>query len=265
MHKAIIFLQIMLMGQICSSQSPYKLDLKREIAIYSLGAGAFGFGQITNSNITPLTNLEINALDRNIIHPFDRSAVNHRDAWAADISNYGVLGLMASPMLLFSSTSVQKDWVTIACMYGQVMGLGATLPNFTKNTVQRIRPFVYNAENNMNDKMELDAQRSYFSGHTCVAFSSAVFISSVYSAYYPQSKWKPVVWGGTLLAASTIGYMRYQSGNHFPTDILVGAAVGAGIGYFVTFLHKTNSTTKLSFLPSLNSNQLGLTLIYNPY
>lgn len=261
MQKIIIYI-FYIHATICSAQSPYKLDWKREVAIYGLGVGAFSFGQLTNSNIEPLTINQITNLDRNSIHPFDRATVNNQDIWANDISNVGVMSIMASPLILFSSKKVQKDWLTIAGMYGEVLGLGTTLPNFTKNTVQRIRPFVYNPDVDMAHKMEADAQRSFFSGHTCVAFSSAVFVSTVYSAYYPKSKWKPVIWTGTLLAASTVGYMRYQSGNHFPTDILVGAVVGTGIGCFVPLLHKTSPTPKLSIFPSVGENLIGVNLFY---
>ncbi len=261
MIKYLLILQI-ITSQVGNSQSPYQLDWKRETAIYGLGIGSLGFGFLTNSNIKPLTVDQINALDRNRIHPFDRGTVNHQDAWANDVSNIGVISIMASPMILFSSKHVQKDWQTIACMYGEVIGLGITLPNLTKNTVQRIRPFVYNPDTDVTKKMELDAQRSFFSGHTCLAFSSAVFLSSVYSAYYPKSKWKPIIWGGSLLAASTVGYMRYQSGNHFPTDILVGAAVGTGIGCLVPLLHKSTHSTKLTFIPSVGENLVGLNLVY---
>lgn len=259
----LLFIGIIIVSSInTNSQSPYSLDFKREAAIFGLGLGSFTYGQLTNTTIEPLTSSQINALDRNSIHPFDRSAVNSRDAWAADISNLGVYSLMASPLVLFSSNQIRNDKFIIAVMYAEVLGLGATLPSLTKNSIHRIRPFVYNSDIGLDGKMELDAQRSFFSSHTCLAFSSAVFLSTVYSAYYPKSKWKPYIWGGSLLAASTVGYMRYQSGNHFPTDILVGAAVGTGIGYLVPLLHKSSNTAKLSVIPNVGENLIGVNLIY---
>jgi membrane-associated phospholipid phosphatase len=261
MQKLIIIFFI-LNSTIGLTQSPYNLDWKREVAIFGLGIGSAGFGYLTNSNIEPLTLTQINALDRNTIHPFDRATVNNHEAWANDISNVGVFSLMASPLVLFTSKSVQKDWTTIAVMYAEVLGLGTTLPNLTKNTVQRIRPFVYNPDVDLAHKMEIDAQRSFFSGHTCAAFLSAIFVSTVYSTYYPNSKWKPIIWTCSLLAASTVGYMRYQSGNHFPTDILVGAAVGSGIGYLVPILHKQKGFTKLSVIPSFGEGTFGVNIGY---
>lgn len=255
-------LVFMLYGVVLNAQSPYTLNWKKECAILGVGLGSFAYGEATNANIIPLTVSQIETLDRNTIHPIDRSAVNHYELWAADMSNIGVLTLMASPSILFADKKIQKDWMTISVMYGEMIGLGATIPNWTKNSVQRIRPYVYNPNVPMDTKMERDAQRSFFSGHTCLAFSSAVFFSSVYSDYYPHSKWRPYIWTLSLLSAGTVGYMRYQSGNHFPTDILIGAAVGSGIGYIIPRIHRNNSKKHLGILPSIGDNSLSITAIY---
>jgi len=78
--------------------------------------------------------------------------------------------------------------------------------------------------------------------------------------YYPDSKWKPYVWTFSLLAASTVGYMRYESGSHFPSDILVGAVVGGAVGYVVPLLHKTDDD-KFSIVPEGSGFQLRFTAI----
>ncbi len=37
--------------------------------------------------------------------------------------------------------------------------------------------------------------------------------------------------------ASGVGVLRIDSGSHFPTDVLAGAALGAGIGWLVATVH----------------------------
>ena len=49
----------------------------------------------------------------------------------------------------------------------------------------------------------------------------------------PISSARGWVWGGCLTAAATTGYLRFAAGRHYPTDILVGAAMGAFVGYLV--------------------------------
>ncbi|MCK9426362.1 MAG: phosphatase PAP2 family protein [Ignavibacteriaceae bacterium] len=69
------------------------------------------------------------------------------------------------------------------------------------------------------------------------------------------------MWTGSLLSASLVGYLRYVSGNHYPTDILIGAVVGSAIGYFIPYLHQTNNSQS-DFFPSLNQSN-GFTIHYS--
>ena len=259
--RLLVFISFLFIFDTLFSQKYFNLDWKREAAILGLSGASFTYGELTNSNIQPLTISQINALSVSDISSFDRSATDHIDGWAADVSNLGVISCMAAPLTLFLDKKIQSEFMTIGVMYAEVLGLGTTLPSLTKNSVHRIRPYVYHPDKDIESKMSLDAQRSFFSGHTCVAFSSAVFLSTVYSTYFPKSKWKPVVWGGSLLAAGTVGFMRYRSGNHFPTDILVGACVGAGIGYLVPRLHR-NKTNSLSIAPIMTDQTMSFYLSY---
>jgi membrane-associated phospholipid phosphatase len=57
--------------------------------------------------------------------------------------------------------------------------------------------------------------------------------------------------------ASTIGYFRFESGKHFPTDIITGAVVGGGIGFIIPYLHRT-SKKNLSLIPASTGRTLQL-------
>ena len=92
-----------------------------------------------------------------------------------------------------------------------------------------------------------------------VLFASAFFLAKVYSDYNPKSKYTKFIYGGTILAASAVGFMRYRSGKHFPTDIITGAAVGALIGYGIPAIHKNNDK-KLSFQPGVTPYGMSLTM-----
>jgi membrane-associated phospholipid phosphatase len=47
--------------------------------------------------------------------------------------------------------------------------------------------------------------------------------------------------GGVVLT-TFVGVERVRSGSHFPTDVIAGALVGAGVGVLVVHLHR--DTTK---------------------
>jgi membrane-associated phospholipid phosphatase len=63
-------------------------------------------------------------------------------------------------------------------------------------------------------------------------------LAGVFEKLYPESSARGWVWGGCLTAAATTGYLRYAAGRHYPSDILVGAAMGAFVGYLVPRLHE---------------------------
>jgi hypothetical protein len=70
------------------------------------------------------------------------------------------------------------------------------------------------------------------------AFASAVYLSTVYSDYNSNPEWKSYVWTDSLLMANAVGYLRYEAGEHFPTDILVGAITVSAIGYVISWMHR---------------------------
>ena len=108
-----------------------------------------------------------------------------------------------------------------------------------------MRPFVYNPDVALEKKMSVNARKSFFSGHTSVAFAAMIFLSTVHSKYYPDSDWKPFIWGGTILLASSVGYLRIIAGAHFPSDVIVGALVGSAVGYLIPRIHETDTSNTM--------------------
>ncbi len=157
----------------------------------------------------------------------------------------------------------RNSFATIGVMYVETMLFSVFLPSYTKGSVQRIRPYVYSSSAPLEEKLTAEAKRSFFSGHTTVAFSSAVFLSTVYANYYPDSKYKSIVWGSSLAVAGTVGFMRYRSGAHFPTDVLVGAAVGSAIGFLIPRLHKTSTGSSVTLAPYFYDHKTGVSVVWN--
>jgi hypothetical protein len=188
-----------------SGLHPYELKTERELFI--LG-GTVGIGTpalILQNNISVLSPSEINQLNPSQVNAFDRSATSNYSPAASNASDYLLAGMVIAPSVLLFSQDVQSQYLIVGTMYLETTLLAAVVPALTKVTTQRIRPFVYNPNAPLNEKMTKDAKESFFSGHASVSFSSAVFLSSVYSNYFPESQWKVFVWSGSLAVASTIG------------------------------------------------------------
>lgn len=243
------------------AQSPYKTDWKKNSLVLGGSVATAFVAAFYDDSLRSLTNDEINRLSREDVNWFDRSATYNYSVNASNISDIAVVSCIVSPLTLFLSEKIRADFSTISIMYVETMLLSTFIPSFGK-AHERIRPFVYSENAPMDKKQETWARRSFFSGHASWAFSSAVFFATVYSDYYPNSKWKPYVWTGSLLAASTVGYFRIESGAHFTTDVLMGAAVGSAIGYLIPYIYRKSEGSKLSVVPQVGLERVQLSLNY---
>jgi membrane-associated phospholipid phosphatase len=235
--------------------------VKKESIIFGSGIGLAVIGLPLNLNIQPLTPEEIYNLSRDDINKFDRGATYNWDTRADHVSDLLIITSLVSPALLTFSDEIRNDLSTILIMYLETLLLSESLAFLSKGITQRIRPYAYNEDVALDKKLSDDTKRSFYSSHTTKAFAVAVFVSTVYGDYFSESEWKPIIWGSSLLFASTIGYLRYKSGKHFPTDIITGAIIGSALGYFVPFIHRTNeSDLDVSF--GINGNGSTMNFFY---
>lgn len=224
------------------------------------GSAAVGLGVIlANGTPEPLTEQEIAGLSRESVNPFDRSATWNYSEDISDASDVVLAAVVAAPLALMLDDGVRGDWGTCTLMYAETMALAVFLPEIAKLAVDRIRPFVYNAEAPMSEKTTGDATKSFFSRHAAVAFASAAFLSTVYGDYHPGSAAGPYIWAGSLVAAAGVGFMRYEAGKHFPTDVITGAVVGGAAGYIIPRIHRSTGD-RLSLRPDITLGRPGLAL-----
>lgn len=86
-----------------------------------------------------------------------------------------------------------------------------------KRIIKRDRPFVTYP---FIVKRDVGGSYSFPSGHTSAAFCTATSLSLLFP------KWYVIV--PSYLYAASVGYSRMYQGVHYPSDVLVGAVVGAG-------------------------------------
>ena len=245
MKIKISFIFIILVLNVFSihSQSPYKLNDEKEIVITSVGFAISIFDIILINNKQPITTEVLETITADNVNAFDRSAINNYSKISFVLSDILLAASIASPFLLFTSSKVRDDAGTFSTMSFENALLYFALPHLGKGTFDRYRPYVYNPDVPLENKLTTDSRLSFFSGHATPAFANAVFLSKIYSDYYPDSEWKPYIWTLNLMLAATIGYLRYDAGAHFPTDIITGAIIGSAIGYLIPVLHKSDDNT----------------------
>jgi len=199
---------------------------------------------------------DIAALDQNDVWSFDRKAFSQsypaRES-VYTISDIGLWGSSLAPALLFFDPKIREDWLDITIMYFETQAINLNVyvwggPVFTS----RVRPLVYIEEEPDDFKLGPSAQDSFFSGHTSMTAGASFFMAKVISDYHPElgsKKW--LLYSAALVPPAIVGYCRYRGFKHFPTDILIGTAVGAVVGVAVPQLHKITSkmNENLSIIP----------------
>lgn len=259
--KKIKFIISFLFISITLFASPYELSLKKELSIIGLGAGLATVVTVKNKD-GYISEKEIAGLDKNDINFFDRIANNKYSEKCDQISTALLLTTLLSPSLLGFEKEIKDDYKIVGTMYFETLLLTYYTTNIAKTMISRERPYLYNSKSSLNKKLEDNsAKNSFFSGHTSMCFSSAVFLSKVYSDYNPNSKKKNYIWAGTLLSATTVAVLRYESGEHYPSDIIFGAIAGTLYGYYIPELHRKKDK-KITVLPSLSHNGCEISFIY---
>ena len=245
----------------CSAQDLYKTSWEKDGWIFATGSALSITGLILKGNTDPLSTQEIAGLSREDINWLDKGAIYNWDEKVSDISDWLVTATIVSPLTLFLSKDIRKDFQTVGIMYLETLLLTSSIRSITKGFISRNRPYVYYPDAPMEKKLDVEAKRSFFSGHTATAFSTTLFMASVYSEYYPRSKYKSYIWGGAILFSSLVGYYRYEAGKHYPTDILTGAIIGSTVGLLIPYIHKND--IKESTVQVISNNRMQPQLVIN--
>lgn len=174
-------------------------------------------------------------LDKNTVNSFDRLTMQPYSRTLSIASDVSVFSTMASAAVMLALPS--SEYFTVGVIYAETVGLTFALKEVLKWAVPRERPYLYFEGYPEEALKNGDYNKSFCSGHTAVAFSVAAANSYIFSKYYPDSKWKvPVIAASYSLAALT-GVLRVASGEHFASDVLVGALLGTALGYGIPALH----------------------------
>ena len=229
---------------------PYRLSV-HDVTVSAAGAVMLGSGALLSHLHEKKFTVPAGEFDRNDLPPFDRPAAA---LWHPSFDNAGDIAsgglLLAAPVAAGVQHFTARRWtnlLTIAVMYGEATLISFAASTWSKALVARYRPYVYNSDIPPETWQEItetdDVRRSFFSRHTTLAFSSSVFLSTVLADINGTGWPTRAAQVSSLAVATGIGVSRVVAGEHFPSDVLAGAAVGAAIGYLIPRLHRGGSGT----------------------
>lgn len=242
--KSIIVLLLIAFNCTIFAQSPYVLNPKKELINYGVGVTTIGLGIYFRSKTPIFTVEELANLNVTTIHSFDRVATNHFSLKAHEASNYFWYGSHAAPFLLLAGKESRAEFAKIMVLYSEAAIINSGLTLLTKYTVRRPRPFNFDPNTSQEKKSKVNAKASFFSGHASITATNCFFSAKVFSNYYPDSKFKPLVWAAAVTIPAITGYLRVRGGRHYPTDVIGGYVVGAAVGYLVPHLHRSKLKNK---------------------
>ena len=228
--------------------------IKPSVDLPILAGGAawdlYGFAQISKKDGTSLTELgslkrsDLNWLDRWGVHPYSKSIDN--------LSYVPFFVAMPLPLAVFGiDKRMRTDFWKLTFLYAEAMTMTGALYTSAVHYVDRHRPLVYESASPLETRQSSNSRNSFFAGHVALVGTSVFFIARAYADYHPESRIKWVFYGGAAAITGLTGYWRSRAGEHFPTDIALGAAIGVASGLLTPSLHKTKlmKNGRLSVLP----------------
>lgn len=246
-----------------NSYNPYELKVNKELAYFTTGVVMNLGGLLARTGKTPFTTQQaLTDTNTDKIPSFDLSAVKQSNAAYLNASNYALYAAMALPLLSLADGRINDNAVTTILLYVETIAIGSGAYNLTSGLVSRRRPLTYNTQDfTIEERTASNVKESFFSGHTSISACASFCGAKIFNDFHPHSKLTPVVWTVAVTFPAFIGLARYKAGKHFPSDVVTGYVVGAGIGYLIPQLHRIDHGDRLSIAPMLGNGK-GLYLSY---
>jgi membrane-associated phospholipid phosphatase len=173
--------------------------------------------------------------------PFDRRLEGRTSSSAARTSDILATVDVVMPLgLLLGQTGMNEAYGKRTLLYGETVMVSLLLNGVTKYLVARPRPYVYSDDPRVQDyarSQGKDSHLSFYSGHASTTFAASVAGAYLFAQGTADKRARAAVWGFELAAAGATANLRTRAGKHFYSDVLVGAVVGAAIGFAVPRLH----------------------------
>ena len=240
-----------------------KLDLPITLALF--GTAAYGYSYLADKE--GVSYQEAISFKPEDIWWFDRPATKQDASLRYDAHKTSDVMLnttVALPILLGLDKQIRKDWLDVLILYGQSHAVNSNFYALNAALVSRPRPFNYNSDVPIEEKMANETRNSWFSGHVSSTATASFFMAKVFSDYHPELENKKYwLFGAALIPPSLVGLYRYKAMKHFPTDIIAGTVAGAATGILIPHIHKNKKDESAwAFVPfagKINGLQISYT------
>ena len=214
-----------------------------------LGTSKYTISKLHGPNLSTLSRHDVPLIERFACDKYSKKLSHYSDNTRSALVG---LTLLASFSLISESRDDGlKAFITDVTMFIEAEILISGLTQCAKGISQRYRPYAYNENLSVEKRSSKHASQSFWSGHTSTAYMMAAFTGYVYQNRNPESHLIKPVWITGITLATATGILRISSGNHFPSDVIVGAVAGSLVGWIVPRIHRERSHS-LSIVPFID-------------
>jgi len=216
------------------------------ILAIGLGTDAFAISRIKDKR--DISTAELQALNPDHVNFFDRWALHQNPTGYKNYSR--ISDIIEPPLFVLLPAALaldkkipKKDWLDIFFMYAEGHTITFTFYNYSwlgPTAHDRFRPLTYYTQLPLAARQDGGNRNSFYSGHTASMAFTSFFVAKVFCDYHPDLGFgKVLIYTAAAIPPVVMGYFRVRSLAHFPSDCLVGLALGTGVGIAVPALHKS--------------------------
>ncbi|HEY3357634.1 MAG TPA: phosphatase PAP2 family protein [Polyangia bacterium] len=173
------------------------------------------------------------------VNGFDRAAIDWNFHAGIPLSDVAVgLAIAGALAGAWFAADTRDAAVGDALLVLESTALAALLTEVVKIGVSRPYPYMYRSDVAPDKITNGSNYASFWSGHTATPMAAAVSFAAILQRRQPRSAWRWVAWVVGPALAIAAGLLQMSDANHFPSDVLTGAGVGAFVGYGNIWLHE---------------------------
>lgn len=194
--------------------------------------------------------------DRSRLNAIDRPAAGNYDPSWSRVGNIATAATMLAPIVVLTLDRGFGPGLNDSLVVAEAALVSSALQIAVSFAAARPRPRAYGTKASLEQRTDANAARSFFSGHVANTVATSVAAFRTYERLHrPALAW--TLLGVGLAGSAFVGVSRVAAGSHFPTDVIAGAAVGAGMGLALPAMHGRGTT----ILPLPAQEGAGLSLL----
>jgi membrane-associated phospholipid phosphatase len=205
-----------------------------------LGDSAAALAAGTGIALSTLVSVDQSSRWHTQMLPFDDRLKGRYSPGAAELSNILLTADVVAPGALFLGSGLNRATGARMVVYAETILVQFALDAMVKPWVGRPRPYVYSDDPTVVAYAQgkgRDSHFSFYSVHASTSFSASVAGAYLYAQSTSDTNARAAVWGVELALAAATSDLRTRAGQHFYSDVLVGASIGSTLGVLIPYLH----------------------------